>query len=94
MHLYEVIRRPVITEKSTTLGAQNKYTFEVARQANKMQRKEAVEKILKVDVLQVNVMSVPGKMRRVGRHRGMTRSWRKAVVTIRPDQRIEFFEGV
>lgn len=93
MNVYEILRRPLITEKNTMLMTSHKYTFEVHRDANKHQVKEAVEKLFNVDVLRVNVINVPGKMRRVGRNRGMTSEWRKAVVTIKPDQRIEAFEG-
>ena len=94
MHLYEVIRRPVITEKNTLLSEQNKYTFEVAKDANKPQIKAAVEMAFKVKVVSVNVMHVPGKMRRAGRRRGMTPSWKKAIVTLVPSDKIELFEGV
>lgn len=94
MHSYEVLRRPVITEKNTMLIEQNKYAFEVARDANKPQIKEAVEKAFKVKVSSVNVIHVPGKMRRAGRQRGMTSSWKKAVVTLEPGNKIELFEGV
>jgi large subunit ribosomal protein L23 len=72
MHSYEVLRRPVITEKNTLLIEQNKYAFEVAREANKTQIRDAVEKAFKVKVTAVNVIHVPGKMRRAGRRRGMT----------------------
>lgn len=94
MHIYEVLRRPVITEKNTMLLAQNKYTFEVARYANKPQIKEAVEKAFKVKVTSVKVIRVPGKMRRAGRQRGMTPPWKKAVVTLEEGHKIELFEGV
>lgn len=94
MHTYEVLRRPVITEKNTMLVEQNKYTFEVARDANKPQIKEAVEKAFKVKVSSVNVIHVPGKMRRAGRMRGMTQSWKKAVITLEKGYKIELFEGV
>ncbi len=94
MHLYDVLRRPIITEKSSNLQAQSKYAFEVARGANKVQIKEAVEKAFNVKVMAVNVSHVPGKMKRLGRHSGMTRSWKKAVVTLAAGQSIEFFEGV
>jgi large subunit ribosomal protein L23 len=94
MHVYEILRRPVITEKNTMLSAQSKYTFEVCGDANKRQIKEAVEKAFKVDVTSVNVIIVPGKMRRAGRRRGMTPEWKKAVVTLQPGQKIELFEGV
>ena len=94
MNIYEVLRRPVITEKSTLLAGQNKYCFEVAKDANKIQIKEAVEKTFKVGVVSVNVMNVPGKLRRRGRHQGMTRSWKKAIVTLRKGDKIEVIEGV
>jgi large subunit ribosomal protein L23 len=93
MHPYQVLVRPIISEKSTMLLTLHQYSFEVSKEANKMQIREAVELAFKVNVLNVNVIHVPGKMRRMGRHRGYTSSWKKAVVTIRPDQRIEIFEG-
>jgi len=94
MHVYEVLRRPLITEKNSMLSAQGKYTFEVAQDANKPQIKEAVEKAFKVKVTSVNVICVPGKMRRAGRQRGMTPEWKKAIVTLEAGQKIELFEGV
>ncbi len=94
MHNYEVLLRPLITEKNTMLLEQNKYTFEVAREANKPQIKQAVETAFKVKVSSVNVINVPGKMRRVGRQRGMSPSWKKVVVTLEPGNKIELFEGV
>ncbi len=94
MHLYEVLRRPLITEKNTLLQAQNKYVFEVAKESNKPQIKQAVEKAFKVKVTAVNVTSVSGKTRRVGRRVILTQPWKKAVVTLRPGNKIEFFEGV
>ena len=94
MHLYEVLRRPLITEKNTMLQAQGKYVFEIAREANKQQIREAVEKAFKVNMLAVNVMTVPGKTRRVGRRQVLTQSRKKAIVTLKPGDKIEFFEGV
>ena len=94
MHLYEVLRRPLITEKNTILQAQGKYVFEVAEEANKPQVKQAVEKAFKVKVLAVNVIKIPGKMRRVGRRRVLTQPWKKAIVTLQPGDKIEVFEGV
>lgn len=94
MHILDVLRRPIVTEKSTTLQGQNKYTFEVLKTANKPQVKQAVERAFNVNVVAVNVMIVPGKKRRVGRHIGMTPSWKKAVVTLKEGQKIELFEGV
>lgn len=94
MHLYEVLRRPLITEKSTMLKEQNRYAFEVASGASKSQIKEAVETAFKVSVVKINVMNVPGKMRRISRRQVLTPAWKKAVVTLEPGQKIEFFEGV
>ena len=94
MHPYEVLRRPVITEKTTMLQGLNKYVFEVAIDANKAQVKEAVEKAFDVTVRGINVITVHGKMKRIGRHMGKTSDWKKAVVTVTPGDRIEFFEGV
>ena len=94
MHLYEVLRRPLITEKSTVLQAQGKYGFEVAGEATKHQIKQAVEKSFNVKVNAVNVMTVPGKNRRVGRRLVLTPSWKKAIVTLKPGDKIGFFEGV
>ncbi len=94
MHLYEVLRRPLITEKNAALQAQGKYAFEVAEEANKPQIKQAVEKAFTVKVTAVNVITVPGKMRRVGRRRVLTQSWKKALVSLKPGDKIEFFEGV
>ena len=94
MHLYEVLRRPLITEKGTVLQAQGKYTFQVATEANKHQVKQAVEKAFNVKVLAVNVMRVPGKNRRVGRREVLTPSWKRAIVTLKPGGKIELFESV
>jgi large subunit ribosomal protein L23 len=94
MDTYQVLVRPVITEKNTMLSEQGKYAFEVHPDANKIQIRQAVQTIFKVEVAKVNVMKVPGKTRRLGRHVGRTRAWKKAVVTLRPGQRIELFQGV
>ena len=94
MHLYEVLRRPLITEKNTDLQAQGKYAFEIAQEANKRQVKQAVEKAFKVKVTAVNVLTVPGKRRRVGRRQVLTPSWKKAIVTLQPGDKIGLFEGV
>ncbi len=94
MHLYEVLRRPLVTEKNTILQALNKYAFEVAKEANKPQIKQAVEKAFKVQVTTVNVSRVLGKTRRVGKRLVQTPPWKKAIVTLKPGNKIEFFEGV
>jgi len=94
MDIDRVLRRPVITEKSTSLQVLGKYTFEVMKRVNKRQVKEAVEKAFKVKVLDINLITVPGKTRRVGRRQVKTASWRKALVKLEAGQKIEFFEGV
>lgn len=94
MHLYEVIREPIITEKVTDLMGQNKYAFKVAKSANKNQIKAAVEKAFNVTVVSVNVITVPSKPRGFGRLRGHRPSWKKAIVTLKPGDKIEVFEGV
>ena len=94
MHTYELLRRPIITEKNTLLESQSKYTFEVAGCANKHQIKEAVEKAFKVNVLAVNMMTVPGKSKRIGKRQVTTAPWKKAVVTLKSGDKIKFFEEV
>ena len=94
MHPYEVLRHPLITEKNTDLQALGKYAFEVAGGANKQQIREAVEKAFKVKVSAVNVIVVRGKERRIGRYKVLPRSWKKAIVTLKPGDSIQFFEGV
>ena len=95
-HVYEVLRRPVMTERNTELMQQGRYTFEVASSANKIQIKEAVEKAFpNVTVLAVNTMNVHAKARRQRtRISGFRTGWKKAIVTLAPGQRIEIFEGV
>ncbi len=94
MNLYEVLRRPLVTEKNTMLQSQGKYGFEVDRDASKTQIKEAVEKAFKVTVTGVNVMTVRGKERRVGRKMVTGGAWKKAVVTLKTGDKIQIFEGV
>jgi large subunit ribosomal protein L23 len=94
MHLYEVLRRPLITEKNAVLQMEGKYAFEVAGEATKLQVKQAVELAFKVKVNRVNVMTMPGKERRIGRRNVRKPSWKKAIVTLQPGDRIEFFENV
>ncbi|MCH6555708.1 MAG: 50S ribosomal protein L23 [Chloroflexi bacterium] len=95
IHPLEVLRRPMITEKGTRLGSENKYVFEVNRGSNKPQIKEAVEKAFDVNVLHVNVINVRGKSKiRRGRRTTRRPDWRKAVVTLAPDDKIELFEGL
>ena len=94
MHFYEILRRPLITEKATLLKDADKYAFEVASEATRSQIKEAVERAFKVEVLKVNVMTVQGKTKRFGRRQVTSSPWKKAVVTLAEGQKIELFEGV
>ena len=95
MDMYRIIKRSLITEKSTIAKDENnKFVFEVDRRANKIQIGVAVEKVFKVKVMDVHVMNVRGKKKRVGKILGEKRSWKKAVVTLAPGSRIEIFEGV
>ncbi len=94
MNLHDIIRRPLITEKASELQSQDKYVFEVARTANKVQVKQAVSQAFNVKVVDVNMITVPGKLRRRGQRQVATSSWKKAVVRLKPGDRITYFEGV
>lgn len=90
-----IIKRPLITEKMTNLReSHNRYGFEVARDANKYQIKQAVETIFKVKVKEVTTMNVMGKTKRLGRNQGKRPDWKKAIVTLAKDQKIEMIEGI
>jgi large subunit ribosomal protein L23 len=90
---HDIIVRPVITEKSSRLMSQNKYTFEVLPQTNKIEIRKAVEEVFKVKVSSVHTIKVRSKPKRMGRFLGRSRSWKKAIVTLLPGERIEFFDG-
>ena len=104
----QIIKRPLLTEKSARLretgGAvfapvegetyAQKVVFEVARDANKIEIRRAVEQLFKVTVSEVRTLVVRGKVKRVGRFSGQRPSWKKAFVTLKPGDNIEFFEGV
>ncbi len=95
MTAQDIIIRPVITEKSMAGAVDKKYTFEVAKTANKIEIAKAVEEIFKVKVTKVNTVNVRGHLRRQGRSQGYTPSWKKAYVTLSQDSKnIEFFEGM
>jgi large subunit ribosomal protein L23 len=90
----DIIKRPVITERSTDLMEENKYAFEVDLKANKTEIKAAIEEIFGVKVAKVNTLRVPSKKKRVGRFVGRTSEWKKAIVTLTPDSKpLNFFEG-
>ena len=96
MTAYDIIIRPVITERSMAAVADKKYVFEVAKTAGKIEIKKAVEEIFGVKVASVNTLNVPGKAKRMGAARpGRTKSWKKAYVQLAADSKtIEFFEGM
>ena len=89
---YRIIRRPVISEKSTLLTERdNKYVFEVSRDANKIEIKKAVQEIFKVNVTKVRTVRMRGKNKRVRLQMGRTPDWKKAIVTLKEGDRIELF---
>ena len=90
----KIIRRPLITEKSTRQKEENgQYVFEVHRDANKIEIQSAVERLFKVKVLQVRTFNVLGKIKRLGRRYGKRPDWKKAIITLKEGDRIDFFEG-
>ena len=90
-----IVRRALITEKGTTLReTQNQYHFEVARDANKIEIKRAIETIFSVKVGSVRTQQLRGKVKRQGRSAGRRSDWKKAIVTLKPDQKIELFEQI
>lgn len=91
---HDILRKPLISEKSMSLTEGNKYTFIVDPQANKTEIKRAVEEIFKVKVLKVNTIRVKGKRVRRRNIVGRTPEIKKAVVTLQPGDKIEIFEGV
>ncbi|MBI5183797.1 MAG: 50S ribosomal protein L23 [Nitrospinae bacterium] len=95
MDIYGIIKKPLITEKSTNLiKTDNRVTFKVALNANKDEIKKVVETIFNVTVLRVNTLRMKGKKKRVGRNVGKRPDWKKAIVTLKKGDRIEIFEGV
>jgi len=93
-NLRDVLIKPYITEKTTRMMADNKYTFIVPLTANKIEVRQAVEQIFKVKVLDVNTIRVLGKKKRMGRNVGKRPDFKKAIVRLAPGEHIEFFEGV
>ena len=96
MNPYDVIRRPVITEKATIMKeGDHTLCFEVDRRATRLDIQRAVETVFNVKVADVRVMNVRGKRKRLGRFQGYTADWKKAYVKLAPDQKmVEYFEGV
>jgi large subunit ribosomal protein L23 len=95
MTAYEIIKRPLITEKTSIQKEMfNQLSFEVDRQANRIEIKRAIETIFNVRVADVKTMQITGKTKRRGRTLGKRRDWKKAVVKLMPGEKIDFFEGV
>ena len=92
---HEILRKPVITEKSTIQKeANNQFTFEVDRRANKVEIRRAVEQVFNSRVVNVRTIRMDGKVKRFGRTLGKRRNWKKAIVTLAQGEHVEFFEGV
>ena len=92
---YDIIIRPIITERAMSGAADKKYVFEVAKDANKVEIRQAIEAIFNVKVVKVNTLNVKSKPKRVRYQEGRTRTWKKAMVTLTADSKaIEFFEGM
>lgn len=91
---HDIIIKPIITEDSIDRLQNNKYTFKVAKDANKIEIKNAVEEIFDVKVSKVNTISVKGKEKRMGRFTGYRPDWKKAIVTLEGEKTIEFFDGM
>lgn len=95
MDIYQIIREPRITEKSTVQKeSSNQVTFKVHPGANKIEVRKAVERLLRTKVVDVRTMNVRGKTRRMGRNVGKRPDWKKAVVRLAPGEKVEFFEGM
>jgi large subunit ribosomal protein L23 len=93
--VHDIVIGPLVTEKSTTQReGNNQYSFKVSRRANKIEIKEAVESLFKVKVREVRTATMRGKVKRLGRRFGKRPDWKKAIVTVREGDRIDFFEGV
>ena len=94
MNMFDVLRAPQMSEKTLSLKEEaNQFAFEVDPRANKIQIKESIEKSFKVSVLKVRTMNVQGKKKRLGRYQGRKSSWKKALVTLKEGDTIEYFEG-
>lgn len=91
----DIIRKPLVTEKSTRMMEELKYAFQVDRNANKIEIKNAVEELFKVKVKSVNTINVSGKLKRMGAHSGRRPNWKKAIVTLEQGSKpLEIFEGL
>ena len=91
---YEILVKPLVSEKSMMMMGENKYSFAVAKDANKIEIKNAVEKLFNVTVLSVNTRTIQGKVKRQGRYEGKRPDVKKAIVTLKAGDQIKFFEGL
>ena len=92
---YQVVLKPLLTEKGTRLKEEgNQYLFQVAKTANKIEIKQAIEQLFKVTVLDVRTLQVQGKAKRLGRFQGRRPDWKKAIATLKEGDSIELYEGV
>lgn len=92
---YQTIIKPIVTEETMDLASDKKYVFQVAKEANKTEVRQAVEKIFGVNVAKVNIMNINGKTKRMGRYVGKTADYKKAVITLTADSKeIEIFQGL
>lgn len=92
---YTVLNKPLLTEKSNLIKEElNQIVFEVNKKANKIEIKEAVEKLFKVNVIKVHTINMRGKRKRLGRSQGKRPNWKKAIVTLKEGDQVDFFEGV
>jgi large subunit ribosomal protein L23 len=92
---YEVVLKPLLTEKGTRLKEEgNQYLFRVAKTANKVEIKRAIEHLFKVTVLEVHTVQLRGKVKRLGRFQGRRPDWKKAIATLKKGESIELYEGV
>ena len=93
MDARDILIKPIVTEKSTALMEEGKYTFQVPLNVTKIEIRQAVEQVFNVKVQAVNTMRYEGKMKRLGRAQGRRSDWKKAIVTLKPGETIELFEG-
>ena len=93
MDARDILIKPIVTEKSTALMEEGKYTFQVPLNVTKIEIRQAVEQVFNVKVQAVNTMRYEGKLKRMGRTQGRRSDWKKAVVTLKPGEAIELFEG-
>ena len=91
---YEILVKPLVSEKSMMMMGENKYSFAVAKEANKIEIKNAVEKLFNVTVLSVNTRTIQGKVKRQGRYEGKRPDVKKAIVTLKAGDQIKVFEGL